>query len=125
MKLSARNKLKGTIVDVKKGATTCHVKIDVGGTVVTESVFTYPGLGPLPNFSCLGWLDLLSAISSVADELESLSAFSFLKEPIPLINVSIGDIIDFVGQLADMVQGIERCDNVRRLMSLTAPATRR
>ena len=31
MKLSARNRIKGKIVDVKKGATTAHVKIDVGG----------------------------------------------------------------------------------------------
>ncbi|MGC1318343.1 MAG: transporter, partial [Pseudolabrys sp.] len=28
MKLSARNQLKGKIVDVKKGATTAHVRID-------------------------------------------------------------------------------------------------
>ena len=28
-------------------------------------------------------------------------------------------------QLADLVHGIERCDNVRRLMQLTAPASRR
>lgn len=38
MKLSARNSLKGTIVDVKKGQTTAHVRIDVGGTVVTASI---------------------------------------------------------------------------------------
>jgi molybdopterin-binding protein len=39
MKLSARNKLKGTIVDVKKGATTTHVRIDIGGgAVVTSSI---------------------------------------------------------------------------------------
>jgi molybdopterin-binding protein len=38
MKLSARNKLKGKIVDVKKGATTAHVKIDVGGTVVMAAI---------------------------------------------------------------------------------------
>jgi molybdopterin-binding protein len=31
MKLSARNRLRGTIVDVKKGTTTSHVRIDVGG----------------------------------------------------------------------------------------------
>jgi molybdopterin-binding protein len=31
MKLSARNHLKGRITDVKKGATTAHVWIDVGG----------------------------------------------------------------------------------------------
>ncbi len=38
MKLSARNKLKGKILEVKKGATTTHVKIDVGGAVVTASI---------------------------------------------------------------------------------------
>ena len=38
MKLSARNKLKGKIVEVKKGATTTHVKIDIGGAVVTSSI---------------------------------------------------------------------------------------
>jgi molybdopterin-binding protein len=38
MKLSARNKLRGIIVEVKKGATTAHVKIDIGGTVVMAAI---------------------------------------------------------------------------------------
>jgi molybdopterin-binding protein len=39
MKLSARNLLKGKIVEVKKGATTAHVRIDIGGgTVITASI---------------------------------------------------------------------------------------
>ena len=39
MRLSARNCLEGTIVSVTKGATTAHVKIDVGGgTIVTASI---------------------------------------------------------------------------------------
>jgi molybdopterin-binding protein len=39
MKLSARNKLKGKIVEVKKGATTTHVRIDIGGgAVITSSI---------------------------------------------------------------------------------------
>jgi molybdopterin-binding protein len=38
MKVSARNVLKGRIVEVTKGATTAHVKIDVGGTAVTSSI---------------------------------------------------------------------------------------
>ena len=37
MKISARNVLKGKIVDVTKGATTAHVKIDIGGVIVTSS----------------------------------------------------------------------------------------
>jgi molybdopterin-binding protein len=39
MKLSARNKLKGKIVEVQKGATTTRVRIDIGGgTAVTASI---------------------------------------------------------------------------------------
>ena len=38
MKLSARNRLKGTIVDVKKGTTTSHVRIEVGGQIVTAAI---------------------------------------------------------------------------------------
>jgi molybdopterin-binding protein len=38
MKLSARNILKGKIVEVKKGTTTAHVKIDVGGQIVTSAI---------------------------------------------------------------------------------------
>jgi molybdopterin-binding protein len=38
MKISARNVLRGAIVDVKKGATTAHVTIDVKGTIVTASI---------------------------------------------------------------------------------------
>lgn len=38
MKLSARNHLKGTIVEVKKGQTTAHVRIDIGGAIVTASI---------------------------------------------------------------------------------------
>lgn len=38
MKLSARNILRGKIVDVVKGQTTAHVRIDVNGTIVTASI---------------------------------------------------------------------------------------
>jgi molybdopterin-binding protein len=38
MKISARNILKGTIVEVVKGQTTAHVSIDIGGAVVTASI---------------------------------------------------------------------------------------
>lgn len=39
MKISARNQLKGTVTEVTKGATTSHVKVDIGGgQMVTASI---------------------------------------------------------------------------------------
>jgi molybdopterin-binding protein len=39
MKISARNRLKGKVTDIVKGATTAHVRIDIGnGIVVTASI---------------------------------------------------------------------------------------
>ena len=38
MKLSARNVVKGKIDAVKKGQTTAHVRINIGGTVITASI---------------------------------------------------------------------------------------
>ena len=38
MKISARNVFEGKIIDVRKGATTSHVVIDVKGLHVTASI---------------------------------------------------------------------------------------
>lgn len=38
MKISTRNKLKGMITAITKGATTAHVTVDVAGQTVTASI---------------------------------------------------------------------------------------
>lgn len=38
MKISARNRLPGTVTGITKGAVTSHVTIDVGGVTVTASI---------------------------------------------------------------------------------------
>ena len=39
MRISARNQIKGTVVEVKKSATTSHVRVDIGGgQIITSSI---------------------------------------------------------------------------------------
>lgn len=40
MRISARNRLKGKVVEVTKGATTAHVRVDIGGGVVVTASIT-------------------------------------------------------------------------------------
>ena len=47
MKLSARNQLKGKIVEVVTGATTSHVRVDIGGGVVVTSSITNEAVADL------------------------------------------------------------------------------
>jgi molybdopterin-binding protein len=46
-KLSARNQLKGKIVEVKKGTTTSHVRIDIGNGIVITSAITNDAVADL------------------------------------------------------------------------------
>jgi molybdopterin-binding protein len=39
MRLSARNQIKGKIIEVKKGATTAHLRVEIApGQVITASI---------------------------------------------------------------------------------------
>ena len=38
MKISARNQLKGKVVAIDHGVTTSHVKIDIGGSIITSAL---------------------------------------------------------------------------------------
>ncbi len=38
MRISARNVLQGKVVEIVKGATTAHVRLEVNGAIVTSSI---------------------------------------------------------------------------------------
>jgi len=46
-KLSARNQLKGKILEVKKGATTSHVRLDIGNGIIITSAITNEAVADL------------------------------------------------------------------------------
>jgi molybdopterin-binding protein len=47
MKLSARNQIEGKVVSIKKGATTSHVKLDIGKGVIVTSAITNDAVAEL------------------------------------------------------------------------------
>jgi molybdopterin-binding protein len=47
MKLSARNVLKGKVTSVVRGATTAHVKIDIGGGAIVTAAITNEAVNDL------------------------------------------------------------------------------
>jgi molybdopterin-binding protein len=65
MKLSARNVLEGKVVEVTKGQTTAHVKIDIGGGSIITSSITNEGVDDL----ALKVGDTASAIIKASDVL--------------------------------------------------------
>jgi molybdopterin-binding protein len=70
MRISARNQLKGTIIDVVKGATTSHVRIDVGGGAIMTASITNEAVDDLklaigqPAIAVVKSTDVLLAIET-------------------------------------------------------------
>jgi Ca2+-binding RTX toxin-like protein len=69
----------------------------------TGIFLTYPDLGHLMNLSSLSFTQIIQALNVVADNLSQLSAFSFLDEPLPIINVSINDLVDYATRFAELI----------------------
>lgn len=47
MKIGARNKLEGTVAEIKKGTVMCQVKVQLPGGALMESVMTLDSLTDL------------------------------------------------------------------------------
>jgi len=47
MKIGARNRLEGEVIEVKRGTVMCQVKVRVAGSAIMESVMTLDSLDEL------------------------------------------------------------------------------
>lgn len=65
---------------------------------------TYPDLGQLTNFTNLNFAAIVRALKAIADNLSKLSAFSFLNEDIPFVNMSVNDMLDYAVKFADLIE---------------------
>lgn len=71
----------------------------------TGIFLTYPTLGSLQDFTSLSFTKIIHALDAIADQLSQLSAFSFLDEPLPFVNLSVNDMIDYAQKFADLIDG--------------------
>src|SRR5215467_521099 len=79
MKLSARNQLKGKVVEVTKGATTSHVRIEIGqGFIITSSI-TNEEVADLGLHYAVGKLVLFSGQAGLASGEPALRDPKFSK----------------------------------------------
>jgi Ca2+-binding RTX toxin-like protein len=72
----------------------------------TGIFLTYPDLGSLESFTNLSFTQIVRALNAVADNLATLSAFSFLDEPMPFINMSVNDLLDHAQRLAELFDAV-------------------
>ena len=75
-------------------------------TTNNEGIFlTYPNLGSLQNFTSLNFTQIIKALDAIADNLSQLAAFSFLDEPLPFVNISVNDMLDYASKFAELIDG--------------------
>ena len=71
-----------------------------------EGLFvTYPSLGSLQDLASLNFSTIITALKTIADNLGKLSAFSFLNDPLPLIDMSVNDLIGYAAKFASLIDG--------------------
>ncbi|MBW2292071.1 MAG: hypothetical protein JRG94_07130, partial [Deltaproteobacteria bacterium] len=89
---------------------------DVDGLTIQKVRFTNPprtqidtpDLGNLLDFENISFLDIVRGLQLASDFLDQFEVFGFLSDPIPVINVSFNDLLDFAEEFAVAVEEIQR-----------------
>ena len=74
------------------------------------STFEFSGLDDLLEFGNLEFnlSGIIDSLVRLSDFLSQYEQFSFLDTPIPLVNVSVNDVLSFADQLADAIDSLQR-----------------
>ncbi len=75
---------------------------NAGYTITTQ------GFDDLLNFQNIGFAQIIAALRALSDFLGGFEEFGFLNDDIPLINVSINDMLSFADQFATAVDEASR-----------------
>ncbi|HWW00016.1 MAG TPA: Calx-beta domain-containing protein [Candidatus Acidoferrum sp.] len=72
-----------------------------------EGLFiTYPSLGDLSDLSNLNFSSIVQALQGIAQSLSQLSGFGFLNQKLPIIDMSVNDLIGYAAKFADLINAV-------------------
>ncbi len=96
---------------------------DVNNAAANTGTFlTYPDAGLKGGFSFeqITFNDILHGLNAVVDKLSEFSAFSFLDEKIPFIDLSLNDLVDYAVQFGDLVDALANGDasNIQEMLEV-------
>lgn len=91
------------------------IRADNGARVIQKITFTKPpkteiqtpDFGSLLDFDDISIRDIIRGLQLAADFLGQFEEFAFLDSPIPVIELSFNDLLDYADQLAVAVEEIE------------------
>lgn len=73
-----------------------------------DIVVTTANFGDLANFDDIGFESILAAFQALVDFLSGFEEFEFLQEPIPLINVSVNDMLSYADEFGHALDEIKQ-----------------
>ncbi|MBI84895.1 MAG: hypothetical protein CMJ81_17005, partial [Planctomycetaceae bacterium] len=82
--------------------------LDGGGDGVPGYTISTSDFDELLNFDEVGFSDIIAALRALADFLQQFEEFRFLDENIPVIDVSINDLLAFAEDFNDALEEMER-----------------
>ena len=63
-------------------------------------------MDPLLDFEHLSFANIVDGLGGVRDFLSSVADFGFLGDPLPLVNLSVGDIVDFAASFVAAIDDL-------------------
>jgi len=83
---------------------------DIGDPFASQApqvTVTTSGFDELGQFDDIGFTDILQALRGLSDFLAEFEAFGFLNEDIPLINLSVNDMLSYADDFAQALDAAE------------------
>jgi len=102
--------IEGDLADIFQISELAHATVhsdDIFDPSSWQAGADFSGLGALLNFGNLDFDTILQALQQVYDYLLSISSNSVLAKELPLINMSVGEVLDFAREFGRIIDEFE------------------